>query len=101
METKERTKPRQTCTWHCAGCDSHFHSVSAFEAHRQDGACVPPIEARRRVGKRSGETLLQAWTEDGWCSLQTGCKKDGVVVNWLHPVTIYQREGEKWQGPTS
>ena len=99
--TKVRALPRQTCVWHCAGCESHFHSLRAFEAHRQDMRCVPPSEATASKGTKAGRFLLSAWTDEGWCSLQTGCKRDGVVVNWLHPITIWQAAGHVWQGPMS
>src|SRR5437762_1050652 len=32
---------RLTCTYHCSGCDSHFHSLAAFDAHRKGDHSTP------------------------------------------------------------
>jgi hypothetical protein len=56
---------RQTCTAHCAGCNEHFHGLTAFDAHRRGDPdnryCAAPEEATNKDGR----LLLQAWTETG------------------------------------
>ncbi len=89
------TKPRQTCTDHCGGCNQHFHGLKAFDAHRLGMKCTPGAEA---IGRKD-QPLLQAWTTNGWCSLQTGCRAEGHIVQWLNPVTIWQTYGTSYKGP--
>lgn len=77
---------KQTCTDHCGACGRHFHGLTAFEAHRRNFECVdPPLAVSDR-----GRQLLQAWTDDGWCSLEADCFEDGQLVRWAHPVTVWQ-----------
>ncbi len=95
----KRALPRQTCTDHCGGCNQHFHGLGAFTAHRQAMRCTPGADVTFAQGKKKGQLALQAWTENGYCSLQTGCRAEGKVIKWLNPVTIWQTAGEKWQGP--
>ena len=66
------------CTFHCAACGAHFHSLEGFDAHRAgDHAtgryCVDPDEC----------DLLVVATDDGVCRLVGGA---GEVA----PVTIYR-----------
>ena len=49
-----------TCTYHCAVCNSHFHSEDAFVAHRPRGTCEEPADDPRFV----------ALATDGKCELQ-------------------------------
>ena len=86
----DETSRRQTCTDHCVACGFHFHSLGAFDAHRQDGKCCDPATAVVQSGKRVGEPSLQAWTREGWCDKMVGCWQDGKRVRWEHPVTIWQ-----------
>lgn len=43
---------RHTCTYHCAACNSHFHSLQGFDLHRQgsfrDGSryCEDPQDVK-------------------------------------------------------
>lgn len=85
-EVEERAPARQTCTDHCRTCLRHFHGIGAFDAHRQNGQCMPPAGAVS--GK--GRLLLQMWTTEGYCDREKGCWKDGKRVTWLHPVEIWQ-----------
>jgi len=78
-----------TCTSHCAGCDQHFHGVSAFDRHREDGACERGDRTVVQTGKHQGEPALQVWTADGHCDKMKGCWKDGRRLKYVHPVTIY------------
>jgi len=100
MTTETKTR-RQTCTDHCAGCNQHFHGLGAFERHRQNGSCALGGSAVASKGKNVGQPLLQAWTEQGWCALQSGSTRDGVIVNWHHPVPIWQVYGSSYSGPTN
>ena len=94
----ERKAPRQTCTDHCAGCDAHFHSLAAFDAHLEvdEGGVVhnDPATVVYRLGKKAGSLKLQAWTSEGWCRLQK-------VGEEQHPVRIWQMEGPGWSGPSA
>jgi hypothetical protein len=67
-----------TCTFHCAACGSHFHSLEGFDLHRSgDHAagrfCLDPDDCERLV----------VATTDGVCRLVLG-------VDELSPVTIYR-----------
>ena len=86
----DETPRRQTCTDHCVGCGSHFHGLGAFDVHRQGGKCHDPATAAVQSGKREGQPVLQAWTDDGWCDKMRGCWQDGKRVQWEHPVTVWQ-----------
>lgn len=98
-DEEERAPRKQGCTWHCAACGAHFHSVSAFDDHRVDGECVDPAEVMTRgTIDNPPHAKLQAWTEEGYCRLAKGCYKDGVLVQTLHPVTIYQTAGSAFRG---
>ena len=65
-----------TCTAHCSGCGTHFHSQAAFDAHRvgsfsepvgsEDGRhCLHPIE----VLNRKGEPRLVVIAPHGVCRM--------------------------------
>jgi hypothetical protein len=79
---------RKTCTAHCESCGQHFHGKTAYDAHRREGQCLVAAVVQ---AKDSRNWLLQVWTAEGWCSLAKGCRREGKVVNWLYPVTIWQR----------
>ena len=87
---------KQTCTDHCSTCGEHFHAEAAFMAHLDMGKCAPLSEAVYHKGKRQGQPKLQLWTSDGWCQLAKGCYEDGQQVNYLHPVSIWQKQGSGW-----
>lgn len=78
---------KQTCTFHCASCGAHFHSLSAFDSHRPMRCDLGALNSR------TGEPLLEAWTAAGHCSLASGCRSNGAVIKELHPVTIYVMAG--------
>jgi hypothetical protein len=90
-DTPPAALKRQTCTDHCAACDSHFHGLSAFDLHQQGGYCHEPAEVTLRSGKRKGESALRAWTHEGSCDKSDGCWQDGKRVRWEHPVSVWQR----------
>jgi hypothetical protein len=67
-----------TCTFHCSGCGSHFHSLEAFDLHRSgDHAlaryCIDPVDCDR----------LAVATADGVCRLVRD-------VDEISPVTVYR-----------
>lgn len=95
-ETKTRMPARQTCTDHCVGCGGHFHGLGAFDAHRREQLCRDP----ESVATQKGVLLLQAWTTDGYCDKDAECWDNGKKLEAKHPVTIYQRAGSGWNGPT-
>ena len=81
---------RQTCTDHATCCGQHFHGLGAFDAHRAGGICRDADDATYRTGKRIGTSMLQSWTDDGYCDKLPGCWADGKRVKYEHPVTIWQ-----------
>ncbi len=80
---------RQTCHWHCGGCQGHFSSLAAFDRHRKG------MECNIIVGPKG----LQVWTEDGSCERVKGCWVEGKRDHWVEPVTIYQVYGSSYTGP--
>src|SRR5829696_7218491 len=42
-----RKDPMRTrsCTNHCRGCERHFTSLEAFDAHRSNSQCLAPADA--------------------------------------------------------
>jgi hypothetical protein len=77
LQAMTERKQRKTCTYHCAACDAHFHSLAAFDAHDPGGRC--DVGATNR---KTGLPLLEAWTTAGHCDL-----------SGQHPVTIYVMAG--------
>lgn len=84
------TGMRQTCTDHATCCGQHFHGLGAFDAHRAGGICRDAGDVTYRTGKRTGENVLQVWTDDGYCDKMRGCWVDGKRVQHEHPVTVWQ-----------
>jgi hypothetical protein len=82
---------RQTCTDHASCCSQHFHGLAAFDAHRKDGVCRDASEVLYGPdSKRSGQPVLQSWTESGSCALEKGCYVDGKLDHYVEGVTIWQ-----------
>jgi hypothetical protein len=52
-----------TCTYHCGACGRHFHSLSAFDIHRDGRRCADPLDLEDRDGK----PRLVALARDGRC----------------------------------
>ena len=77
-----------TCTYHCTSCGCHFHSLKAFDAHRQgDHAsndpelgrhCVHPLD----LVDKEGAMRLEALTEYGVCNVYPPYPRD--VTIWTH-----------------
>ena len=90
--TKERAPARPTCTWHCAACDRHFHSVNAFDAHRVDGECAEPetVLSKPSAQYPGGQPKLALWTAEGHCDKMPGCWIHGVYQHHVSPVEIWQ-----------
>ena len=84
------------CTDHCV-CGQHFHGLGAFDAHRREGYCKDASEALYSGrGERSGQPVLQSWTESGLCDKSPGCYADGKRLDYVYGVTIWQiRPSEK------
>jgi hypothetical protein len=40
--------------------------------------------------KRSGQPVLQVWTDSGSCDHEAGCYCDGRLVSYREPVTVWQ-----------
>lgn len=81
------TAQRTHCTNHCSKCGTHFHSVAAFDAHREgDHASNDPLLGRHcvhpldKVGK-DGRTPFIALTTVGVCNL-TGTAALSDVTIW-------------------
>jgi hypothetical protein len=83
---------RQTCTFHCRRCDRHFHSLKAFDAHREftdpaakdwaSRVCLNPAVDEMKPA-------LEAWTRSGVCQIQYG--RDDEVVG----VTVWTERGAR------
>jgi hypothetical protein len=78
--------PRRKCTYHCGACDRHFHSLAAFDLHRQGDHgsndpelgrhCCDPLD----VLDKDGCMRLELWTEQGFCDIRR--PRDGVRI-WI------------------
>lgn len=87
----ERRRPTTTCTNHCGGCGQCFHSLNAFDAHRQgDFASDDPELGRRCVHPLDMGGRLVALTEDGECRVHD----DGSGVRVKRGVTIWTVAGD-------
>lgn len=54
-----------TCTNHCGPCGRHFHSLAAFDIHKQHDAdgwphCLDPLDLQDRDGRQRLEALTHA-----------------------------------------
>jgi hypothetical protein len=87
-----------TCTYHCATCDRHFHSLEAFDAHRagpwEARVCLDPeVDDGSGLLDGSGQPIkprrFAALTRDGECRLTYA---DGRMLR-LAPVTIWVLAG--------
>ncbi len=74
--------PRTTCTNHCSACGCHFHSLAAFDAHREGSY----TDGRRCVEPRYSETLFVALSEDAVCSMYK--TPVAPVTVWTLPVPL-------------
>ena len=84
MSAKPRKSRDTTCTYHCGACNHHFHSLAAFDLHRQGDYgsndpelgrhCVDPLG----VLDERGEMRLELLTERGVCRMRE--PRDGVRV---------------------
>jgi len=70
-----------TCTYHCGACGTHFHSLKAFDAHRQGSFAAPTgwAEARHCVHPHDLGSRLMMLTEDGECRVHADVKR-GVTI---------------------
>lgn len=75
-----------TCTYCCGNCGRHFHSLTAFDAHRVGSHSAPRgSEERRRclapieVVDKHGEARLVALTEHGECRMLADVKHDVTI----------------------
>jgi len=75
---------RTSCTYHCAACGLHFHSLEAFDAHRVgDHASNDPETRRRCVHPLDLDGKLVLLSEDGICRIGGPDVQVGVNV-WTH-----------------
>lgn len=84
-------KMTTTCTYHCSRCRAHFHSLEAFDAHRQGDfnsndletgrQCVHPLDLLDADGRQRLSTL----TRDGECRMYD----DGSGTRIQRQVTIW------------
>jgi hypothetical protein len=90
--------PKTTCTYHCQSCGTHFHSLEAFDAHRQgDHASNDPELGRHCVHPFDLAGRLTPLTEDGECRISHGDVKRGVTI-WATARQIGRRP---WKTPHS
>lgn len=85
-----KSENKHNCVWHCCGCNNHFSSIAAFDAHRPDMACIEPAVVTGLKGVHKGKKLLSPWTNEGYCNLMSDSKYDGKVVHEYFPVTVWQ-----------
>jgi hypothetical protein len=87
---------RTSCTYHCAACGLHFHSLEAFDAHRVgDHASNDPETRRRCVHPLDLDGKLVLLSEDGICRIGGPDVQVGVSV-W----TSDRRKGTRpWDAP--
>jgi hypothetical protein len=73
-----------TCTYHCGSCGLHFHSLNAFDAHREgDYASSDPKTGRHCVHPLDLDGKLAALTEHGECRIGGNGTNAGITV-WTH-----------------
>lgn len=87
-----RAKPRTKCRYHCVPCNTHFHSLKAFDAHRQGDHgsnhpqtgrhCVHPLD----LIDAKGALRLEALTTSGVCDIRETLQA---------PVTIWALQGTR------
>lgn len=46
-------------TCHCSGCHETFAGITAFDAHRRGGQCLPPMTCGLRLNDRAYECYGQ------------------------------------------
>jgi len=84
-EPSEVSGRKASCTHHCATCDRHFSSLSAFDAHRR-GEFEPEstIEGRHCVPlNHLPEAQAANWkTRSGFCDLTKGSSRLENVPIW-------------------
>ena len=71
-----------TCTYHCGACGRHFHSLEAFDLHRQGDYAEPmnTPEGRHCVSPLDLDGRLVALTEAGECRMYEKTSDTGVTV---------------------
>jgi hypothetical protein len=88
-----RRKKTTTCTFHCATCGLHFHSLNAFDAHRKgDYASNDPELGRHCEHPLDLNGVLAALTDQGECRI-SGAKHGGSRVKarvtvWTHAADL-------------
>jgi hypothetical protein len=75
-----------TCTYHCASCGRHFHSIDSFDLHKAHDKngwpyCLDPLDLQ----DRDGRPRLEALTTDGICR----------AYETLHNVTVWTVAGSR------
>lgn len=79
-----------TCTYHCGRCGLHFHSLKAFDAHRQGDHAKPAgsEEGRHCVHPLDMDGRLVVLTENGTCRIRPPERGGGT------PVTVWTYGGD-------
>jgi hypothetical protein len=80
-----------TCTYHCGRCNCCFHSLEAFDWHRQgDFASSDPELGRHCVHPLDSEGVLVALTEIGVCRLRRDAQPGGerLVKVWTKGASL-------------
>ncbi len=94
----------KTCTYHCARCDRHFHSLDSFDAHRafadplvedwDTRLCLDPARDAERLTRPDGTLRLRVWGR-GVCRIQCGRDNPvGDVEIWQmnKPAPVFKKE---------
>jgi hypothetical protein len=86
-----------TCTYHCGACGLHFHSLNAFDAHRQ-GASNDPETGRHCVHPYDMDGRLTTLTEEGECRVYENADPAHRGEGIQHNVTIWTTAGYEQAG---
>jgi hypothetical protein len=85
--TPQATSPQRlakastpSCTYHCRSCESHFTSLEAFDAHRENYECAWPDDA----------PLVEI--EGGVCKIGNPTLPKGGVTLYRHESAIRVRD---------
>lgn len=98
------TAQRVHCTNHCSACGTCFHSIAAFDAHREGSYSSNDSETRRRcvhpLDKRGKDerTPFIALTTVGVCNAYSDAVKHDVTI-WTLRERLEAARAMRWPRP--
>jgi hypothetical protein len=91
-----------TCTSHCSACRCHFHSLNAFDMHRQGSYASNDLETGRHcVHPLDLDGKLIALTEEGECRMHddgSGRRVKAGITVWTHAGDLARLRGHLASG---